>query len=885
MNLSEVRTGDKAVIVKISGYGGFRKRIIEMGFVKGKVVEVLRNAPLQDPIEYAIMDSKVLLRRNEAQNIEVISITEAEEIAKQSNNSEFNGTITENDIRKVALEQRKVINVALVGNPNCGKTSLFNAAANEREHVGNYSGVTVDAKKAHFNHKGYKINLVDLPGTYSLAAYSPEEKYVRNHIANQKPDVIINVLDASNLERNLFLTTQLIDMNMRMVLALNMYDELEKRGDKFDHESFGRLLGMPVVPTITIQNKGITKLFDTVVGIYEGSDILDEHGKLIPTVQDDELIDKYLHEIGLSHKHADEKNRNTQASAYYVSRHIHINYGNILEKEISGIKKIIDQHEAHKIDYTPRYFAIKMLERDIEIEAIAAKLEHYTELDNVRNASETRIKELLHDMPENLIMDAQFGFIMGALKETYTANTKQTKHTKTEKIDRIVTNKYFGYPIFILAIYLMFQATFTLGEYPMEWIENGIGWISNAVSGWLPAGMLRDLIVDGMIGGVGGVLVFLPNILILYFFISLFESSGYMTRAVFIMDKIMHKIGLHGRSFIPLIMGFGCNVPAIMATRTIENRNNRMVTILINPLISCGARLPVYLLLAGTFFPKHGGLVLFAIYFTGIVLAGLLAIVFKKFLFTKEETPFVMELPPYRIPSIKIMLRDTWDKGAQYLRKIGTVILFASVLIWALSYFPQTNHSTEQLTTEQRAEQQENSYLGRIGKFIQPALAPLGFDWKTSVALLTGFSAKEVVVSTLGVLYNIEDVEAEDSALPERLMAEKYADGTPVFTPAVALSLMLFVLIYFPCIATIITIKNETQSWGWAIFVMAYTVTLAWLISVGVYQSVVHQAWQEILVGSIILLTAIGAALRIKKTIKARHTNKCTGCSGNCDAC
>ncbi len=884
MKLSDIKTGEKAVIVKLSGYGGFRKRVIEMGFVKGKVVEALRNAPLQDPIEYAIMDSRVLLRRQEAQNIEVISLEEAEQIAKENTDTTFHGTLTERDIRKVALERRKVIHVALVGNPNCGKTSLFNTVTGEREHVGNYSGVTVDAKKAEFYHKGYHIKLVDLPGTYSLSAFSPEEKYVRNHIAQSKPDVIINVLDSANLERNLYLTTQLIDMNMRMVVALNMYDELKKSGDRFDYHSFSTLIGTPVVPTVSNQNKGLETLFDTVLELYEGADILDNEGKLIPSVQDDELIDQYLHDIGVSHKHGNESTSISRAerSSYHVLRHIHINYGKVLEKAISHLKAVIIQHGAQQLDYTPRYFAIKLLEQDPEIEQQAKTLSNYPEIDAVRNKAIDKITALLHETPENLIMDAQFGFITGALKETYITAKKEKKNTLTERIDRIVTNKYLSYPIFIAVVYLMFQATFSLGNYPMDWIEQFISWISATIGSWMPQGMLHDLVVDGIIGGVGGVLVFLPNILILYFFISLLESTGYMTRTVFIMDRIMHKIGLHGRSFIPLIMGFGCNVPAIMATRTIENRNNRMITILINPLISCGARLPVYLLLVGTFFPSNAGFMLFAIYLTGILLAAMLSILFKRFLFTKEESPFVMELPPYRIPSIKIMLRDTWDKGAQYLRKIGTVILFASILIWALSYFPQQGQS-ENPDTQIAYNQQENSYLGQIGQFIQPALAPLGFDWKISVALLTGVSAKEVVVSTLGVLYNVEDPE-DGTTLPQRLLAEKKPDGTPAFTPAIALSLMLFVLIYFPCIATIITIKNETHSWGWAAFVACYTVALAWIISFLAYQSMTHHLWQELIVGILIILATLGI---LRKMRQAAHTkrNKCAGCTGDCSKC
>lgn len=876
MRLSELNTGDKAVIVKVSGYGGFRKRIVEMGFIKGKVVEVRFAAPLKDPVEYHVMGYNVSLRRSEAANIEVISLEEAERIAKSHTAVGFHGTITEDDIRQVALDERKTINVALVGNPNAGKTSLFNVASGQNERVGNYSGVTVGAKDGFFDYKGYHIKLVDLPGTYSLSAYSPEEKYVRRQIVESKPDVIVNVLDATNLERNLFLTTQLIDMNLRMVIALNMYDELEHRGDKFDYKTLSKLIGVPIVPTISPRRIGINELFDAVIKLYEGSDILDADGNLIHAVDDDELLDKHHHEIALEHRHGHHQGAEGNVEhCEHVVRHIHINYGPVIEKSIAKIKEQIVLNENARDEFTPRYIAIKLLEHDKEMENFVQQFGNWQDVLATRDMATRKIEEDLHDIPENAIMDAKYGFIAGALEETYEPAKKTHRKTKTGRIDSIVTSKYWGYPIFLLAIFIMFQCTFSLGEYPMQWIEAGVSWFGNFVSGLLPAGILKDLLVDGVIAGVGGVLVFLPNILILYFFITLLESSGYMARAAFIMDKIMHKIGLHGRSFIPLIMGFGCNVPAIMATRTIENKNSRMVTILIAPLMSCSARLPIYLLIAGAFFPNHAGLVLFAIYMAGVLLAAGMARIFKRFLFSKEETPFVMELPPYRIPSVKALLRDTWDKGEQYLRKIGTTILLGSVIIWVLSYFPlhPAARTGQEMTAEMRMEQQENSYLGHIGKFIQPALAPLGFDWKISVALLTGVAAKEVVISTMAILY---DSETED-ALPQRLQTELKPDGTHLFNSAVALSLMLFVLIYFPCIATIAAIKNETNSWKWALFAALYTILLAWIVSFVVYQSIQMNIYQEILVAVIILWAVWYIVRQIRCLIKRKYA--CQDCS------
>ena len=888
MKLSDIEIGGRAVIVKVAGHGGFRRRIVEMGFIKGKVVEVVNRAPLGDPIEYSVMGYNVSLRRSEAEKIEVITMAEAEEIAKQRKEGAF-ATITEDEIRQVALDRRREIQVALVGNPNAGKTSLFNVISGEHEKVGNYSGVTVDAKETEFEYKGYRIRLVDLPGTYSLSAYSPEERYVRSQIVKGHPDVVVNVIDSGNLERNMFLTTQLIDMNVRMVIALNMYDELEAKGDKFDYESLSAMIGVPMVPTVSPKMRGINELFDTVIKIYEGCDYLDADGNLLANIENDALLDRHYHELDLPHKHSsqnkDLRNLIVPNAVNQRIRHIHIHYGATIESAIKRIKKALSELPLEFNDYTPRYVAIKLIEGDEEImrelavvsEELGIGLER---LEALLEEMREEIKSEFKDTPENVINDAKYGFIAGALKETYVAKTKEKSKTTTDRIDNFVTSKWLGYPIFLLALFVTFNATFFVGAYPMGWIEAGVEMLASWLREMMAPGILRDLLVDGIISGVGGVLVFLPNILILYFFISLMESTGYMARAAFIMDRLMHHIGLHGRSFIPLFMGFGCNVPAIMATRTIENRNARMITILIVPLMSCSARLPIFLLLAGTFFPHRAGIVLFAMYIIGVALAALMAIVFRKTLFNKEETPFVMELPPYRMPSVKTLVRDTWDKGVQYLRKIGTTILVGSIVIWVLSYFPLNNAQCTMHNT-----QLENSYLGRIGKTIQPALEPLGFDWKASVALVTGVTAKEIVVSTLGVLYSADE---EDTALlSDKLLSATDENGEPLYNGAVALSLMLFVLIYLPCIGTLVTIKHETGSWWWAVFVAIYTIVLAWVVSFVVYQSIIHNVWQEVVVGCILLLVLIYIASRIIRKIRNGNTDSpCSACSASgCHGC
>lgn len=788
MRLSDLNTGEKAVVVKVLGHGAFRKRIMEMGFVSGQTVTVLLNAPLKDPIKYKVMEYEVSLRRSEAHLVEV---ERESDIQSNVQDKQIPQTSESDDEKRALYNKSKTINIALVGNPNCGKTSLFNIASGAHEHVGNYSGVTVDAKEGYFTYKGYRINIYDLPGTYSLAAYSPEELYVRRYLKNETPDIIVNVVVASNLERNLYLTTELIDMDYRMVIALNMYDELEQSGGKLDYEQLGNMIGVPIVPTISRTGWGVSQLFDTIIDVYEG--------------------------------------RNKSV------RHVHVNLGPIIEPAVTRIKNKLKSDPKCALQFSPRYLAIKLLEGDKEVKQILRSATHFDELEQMRDEEAKKIEKALNEDVESAIVNEKYGFISGALRETYQPGDREEAKT-TRIVDSLVTNKVIGFPIFLFLMWLMFEATFVLGAYPMEWIQSGVDWLSSFFSETLSPGPLKDLLVDGIIGGVGGVIVFLPNILILYLFISVMEDSGYMARAAFIMDKIMHKIGLHGKSFIPLVMGFGCNVPAIMACRTIESRSSRLITILINPFMSCSARLPIYVLLIGTFFPRHASFVFLALYLLGIIVAVISAKLLRKFLFKTDETPFVMELPPYRMPTMKATLRHMWGKTEQYLRKMGGIILVASIIVWFLSYFPRNEaEDIRPLTVEETAMQQQNSYLGKLGQWIAPAVEPLGFNWKVSIALISGTAAKELIVSTIGVLYSESETEG-NANLSQKLTAPNPLTGEPDFTPLIAISFMIFVLLYFPCLASIAAIKQESGSWKWAAFSVIYNTGVAWVCAFLVYQ-------------------------------------------------
>lgn len=815
MKLSELKTGEKGVIVKVMGHGGFRKRIVEMGFIKGKTVEVLLNAPLRDPVKYKIMGYEVSLRHSEADLIEILSEQEARKRSSSTKKvlSEIIDStdideqpLTDKQLEDAAMEERKVINVVLVGNPNCGKTSLFNFASGAHERVGNYSGVTVDAKVGYAEFEGYQFNIVDLPGTYSLSAYSPEELYVRKQIVEKTPDIVINVIDTSNLERNLYLTTQLIDMHLRMVCALNMFDETEKRGDNVNYNKLGELFGVPMTPTVFKNGRGVKELFHTVIEMYEGTEDSNPH-----------------------------------------FRHIHINHGHEIEKGISNIQEHLKKVESLRERYSTRYLSIKLLERDKDVENYISQLPDSKEIFIHRDKAAARVKEETLEDSETAIMDAKYGFINGALQEAgYETGNKKDTYQITHWLDRVLTNKYVGYPIFLLILLIMFTTTFVLGQYPMEWIDAAVKWLGETISNNMPEGPIKDMLVQGIIGGVGAVIVFLPQILILYFFISYMEDSGYMSRAAFIMDKIMHKMGLHGKSFIPLIMGFGCNVPAILSTRTIESRRSRLVTMLILPMMSCSARLPIYIMITGSFFAlRYRSLIMLSLYLIGILMAVIISRLFTKFLVKGEDTPFVMELPPYRFPTWKAIGRHTWEKGKQYLKKMGGVILVASIIIWALGYFPHNEQLTEQA-------QQEQSYIGRIGKIIEPVFRAQGFDWKLDVGLVAGIGAKEIVASTMGVLYNnntaISDNSKNKTSIGKYEMLRQQMttdlakannlspeEAKPVVT-LIAYCFLLFVLLYFPCIATITAIKGETGSWRWALFAAGYTTVLAWVVSALVFR-------------------------------------------------
>lgn len=837
MLLSELKTGERGIVIKVMGHGGFRKRIIEMGFIKGKTVEAILNAPLQDPVKYKIMGYELSLRHEEAAMIEIVSEEEAlshsQEIneAIKSNGGEVVELETINpQLKELATKKRRTINVALVGNPNSGKTSLFNFASGATEHVGNYSGVTVDAKEGKCKFEGYTFNIVDLPGTYSLTAYSPEELYVRKQIIEKTPDVIINVIDASNLERNLYLTTQLIDMDLRMVCALNMYDDLERKGDTLDIAKLGQLFGVPMIPTVFKTGKGVDLLFHIIINMYEGVDYIDENGNINPEVAKE--IQNWHQEYGHEIEHQEDFASGDKVKNN-VFRHIHINHGNDLEEAITKVKTELEKNSSIRHRYSLRYLSIKLLENDADAEKTVRGLPNSNEIFAIRDMEAKRIQENTLEDCESAIMNAKYGFINGALKEVFFQGDNPDAHQVTKILDEIVTHRLIGFPLFFMFLWFMFWVTFTLGQYPMDWIDTGVGWLKNIVDANMPAGPLKAMIADGVIGGVGSVIVFLPQILILYFFISIMEDSGYMARAAFIMDKLMHGMGLHGKSFIPMIMGFGCNVPAIMATRTIESRNSRLITMLVLPFMSCSARLPIYIMIIGAFFATKQSLIMLALYSIGIAVAILMSRLLKRFLIKNDDTPFVMELPPYRFPTAKAIWRHTWSKCKQYLKKMGGIILVASIIVWFLGYYP--NHDAY----KSGQEQQEHSYLGMIGKTIEPVFTPNGFDWKLDVGLLAGVGAKEIVASTLGVIYSNDDSFADDNQINSdtkkynTLNAKMTADG---ITPLAAFSFLLFVLLYFPCIATIAAIKGETGSWKWALFAALYTTAVAWIVSALVFQ-------------------------------------------------
>ncbi|MDP4208125.1 MAG: ferrous iron transport protein B [Bacteroidota bacterium] len=825
MKLSELKNGQKAYISKINGTGAFRQRIIEMGFIEGKAIEAIKRAPLNDPAEFNIMGYNVSIRKNDAALIEVM-----EEQPRHFFSGEMHTTINHAQAdESITNTERKGINIALVGNPNCGKTTIFNFASNSRERVANYTGVTVSAKEASFTIDNQEINIVDLPGTYSLSSYTPEEIYVIDYLSSQKPDVVVNVIDSSNMERNLYLSTQLIDMGLKVVVALNMFDELTTNGDKLDHKALGKMLGIPVIPTIGTKGKGIADLMNTIVSVHNGD---------------------------------------TNSG-----RRIQLSYGTDIDKAIDDVQAHLDTAKCESLfpGISQRFVALKLIENDKFIKQAIEKDSNNKEVLNLAHDKKLHLEKLYKKDAATLMADFRYGFVAGALRETYKAGTRKRLEL-TQKADSLLTHKILGLPVFFALIWLTFYSTFKVGEYPVSWIEALLGYITSGVEKLLPTGIVHDLVVDGIIGGVGGVIVFLPSIMILFFFISMMEDTGYMARTAFLMDKAMHKFGLHGKSFIPLLMGFGCNVPAVMATRTIESKRDRLLTMLVIPFMSCSARLPVYVLFISAFFPVYKSGILFGIYLIGILAAFLTAVIFSKTVFKKAESPFVMELPPYRMPTFRAIFKHTWFKSAFFLKKMGTIILLASIVVWMLGYFPRNqkisddyNHRIElsakeydakiNKATDARVKESlvsekksilaglevqkeganlEQSYISRVGKTIEPAFAPLGFDWRMTVSILTGVMAKEIVVSSMGVIYKADNKADETShSLIAKLREQKQKTGTPLY---VYFGFLVFVLLYFPCIGTLTAIHKETGSVSRVLFNTFYTTGVAWIVAFAIFQ-------------------------------------------------
>jgi ferrous iron transport protein B len=711
------------------------------------------------------------------------------------------------------MKQETNLRIALAGNPNSGKTTLFNAITGARHHVGNWPGVTVEKKEGLTTFNGVKIDVVDLPGTYSLTAYSIEEIVARRFIVHEKPDVVVHVIDASNLERNLFLTTQLLQLGPKVVLALNMSDALHESGARVDADKLGSLLGAPAVFTVGHKGTGIRELLETVVEVAAG--------------------------------------RHPQV------RRVRIPYGHEIESHLEPLTEQAEALKLFDVPHPPRWVVIKAMENDKEmVQAI-----HEADGQGVRfleEIEETRrhLYSLYGEEPETVFTERLYGFVAGILKEVY-HEPPLDRISRSDQIDSILTHRLLGLPVFFLMVWGVFQLTFAVGAAPMEWIDAFVSWVAGFVSPRMDEGLLRSLVVDGVVSGVGSVMVFLPNIFILFLCISFLEDSGYMARAAFLTDRVMHLLGLHGKAFIPMLMGFGCNAPAIMATRTLESERDRLLSILINPLMSCSARLPVYVLITGAFFaPEHAGTVIFSIYLLGLFLAIAMGRLFSRTILPGEAAPFVMELPPYRLPTARGLLIHTWDRGKIFLRKMGGVILVGSVVIWALSTFPQdvtfsrdydaaisrlqeqidvrtapegAGRALEQkiadLETARESERIKKSYIGRIGKALEPVFLPLEFDWRNGVALLTGFVAKEIVVSTMGVLYQVGTEEDEASeGLIQALRRSK-------MTPLVSYAFMAFVLIYTPCLGTVAVIRRETHSLKWTAFSVGYAVVLAWLVA------------------------------------------------------
>lgn len=761
------------------------------------------------------------------------------------------------------------LTVALAGNPNCGKTTIFNNITGAHQHVGNYPGVTVERREGIRHFQGKDLLLVDLPGTYSLTAHSIDELVARNVVIDEKPDIIVNILDASNLERNLYLAVQMLELERPVVLALNMIDVAEKMGEKVNEKKLSEKLGVPVVHTVGNRNAGTDDLLRTVTKALEDN----------------------------------------------INKPFRLQYGEQIEMKIAEISQALGS--LSELKYPLRWLAIKLLEEDKEItSAIEAKAGK--QLLSLVTKARKELKQVFADDLELVIAECRYKFVGEVYKEVTEAHTHHAQ-TTSDKIDNVLTHRILGLPIFLGIMWLLFNFVFTIGSYPQEWIETGFTHLGDIAGQYLTEGDLKSLLVDGVLGGVGTVISFLPNILLLFLGIALLEDTGYMARAAFVMDRIMRAVGLHGKSFIPLLLGFGCSVPAIMGTRTLENPKDRMVTMLVAPLMSCSARLPVYTVLTAAFFPAYlAGSAMFSVYFLGIVLAVGMAMIFRKFLFAGDTEAFVMEMPPYHLPTLRSIVTHMWERSVLYLKKAGTLILAATVLVWFLTNYPsdvqysqdfdqqkaaietafegqvaeeilvplhleklednpelaalidkikelkaaaeeagdnpqlaeleqnnpvlypvatnyldlgdQREEAVKKIEREQAAEKLSNSYAGHLGHFVEPVIQPLGFDWKMGVGLVSAVAAKEVLVSTLGTIYSVGDVEDDSSSLQEALAADQ------AFNPLVAYALMVFTLIYSPCLAALAVMKRETNSWKWPFFTSVYSTVLAWIMTLIVYQ-------------------------------------------------
>ena len=820
MRISEMHAGQKGCIVKVKGHGSARKRAVDAGFYKGICIEIL-----DTDTERVSIDVEGIQRSLTLQKASMVEVLTVEEAASKMQVTE----VSTGALKSLAHRYRHKIEIALVGQPLSGKNSLFTTLTEgHATPLPNANDILMGER----DFQDYHLHITNLPDTYSLTSRTADTWTVRRHLVGDDPDIVISVIDATNLERSMQITTQLLDMNLRVIVALNKFDAMQAEGSMLDYQTLSRLLGTPIVPCVSLSNEGLEHLLHLAINIYEGADFLDDEGEVNKEVMRElqEWHRSIVHSDDHTEHLADFTRDHTLNTRYkkHAYRHIHIYHGTELEQSIETLRNEVWKSEGTRYRYSTRYVAIGLLEGDVDIEQFVREhMPNSKAIFALRDKERRRYTRLMGESVPKAIRIAKRGFIQGALKETYTPprTPEKANQSITERLDRLVTHKVWGVIIFLISLFIMFEATFVLGEYPMQGIEWLVEQTGMIIERLLPEGPIKDMVVDGIIGGVGGVIVFLPNILILYFFISLMEDSGYMSRAAFIMDKAMHKMGLHGKSFITLIMGFGCNVPAVLATRMIESRKSRLITMLVTPLMSCSARLPVYIIFVAAFFPHHSGIVLMGLYLTGILLAVLVARLLSHTVMRGDETPYVMELTPYRRPAWRVIFKHTWDKGYEYLKKMGGVILIASIVVWFLGYYPRN----EQYTTA--AEQQEHSYIGYIGKAIEPAIAPLGFDWKMGIGLVSGVGAKELIVSTLGVLYANQEVA--DTAESEAQIA---AALRTVTTAPAALAYMLFVLIYFPCLATLIAIKKETKGWGWAIFTAVYTTALAWMVAFVAYR-------------------------------------------------